>query len=383
MNIDTIYGTIKVNNPIIIRLLNSQGLSRLQNVLQHGTPDLIGMFKPTVTRYDHCIGAMVLVSKAGGSIDEQIAALLHDASHSAFSHIIDLVFKDSLQTGESYHEINMLKIISQTDIPDILGNNWIKYFDEQHFPLLERPSHQLSADRGDYVPRDMLYNTKNTLVDERWIKKYANSIISINGTHYSFIYKILNINDMVFEDITFHRLEDKEGLLLCDLLGHLNAHGVKGNKLSHDISVVRIANIAITQVIRGSFRGIYQDNTKQIKKHVFYSKLEVNGGNGSRSFGPNWIILEKMGKYTYGDLDKSHQMAYVVTDQAYNEILMIFQEAKHQKIITKEYYNELIKKTIPRSEIFDYFKSHKVPINKHQFREFLQHRAINYVETIQ
>ncbi len=36
---------------------------------------------------------MMLVNRLGGSLEEQIAALLHDVSHTAFSHVIDYVLE--------------------------------------------------------------------------------------------------------------------------------------------------------------------------------------------------------------------------------------------------------------------------------------------------
>ena len=76
-------------------------MQRLRGVLQHGITALIGITQP-VTRFDHSVGVMLLVRRLGGSLEEQIAALLHDVSHTAFSHVIDYVVDG--HDRQSYHE---------------------------------------------------------------------------------------------------------------------------------------------------------------------------------------------------------------------------------------------------------------------------------------
>ena len=79
--------------PVLIDLLHSEPIDRLRSVLQHGITGLIGLTpQPAVTRYEHSVGAMLLVRAAGGSIEAQASALLHDIAHTALSHVIDGVF---------------------------------------------------------------------------------------------------------------------------------------------------------------------------------------------------------------------------------------------------------------------------------------------------
>ena len=71
------------------------------------------------TRYEHSVGVMLLVRRFGASLDEQIAALLHDVSHTAFSHVIDYVFND--HDHQSYHEEKKEQFISGSDIARGIG----------------------------------------------------------------------------------------------------------------------------------------------------------------------------------------------------------------------------------------------------------------------
>src|SRR3974377_2195743 len=132
--LDSIYGEIDVEEPVLSDLMQTQAMQRLRGVLQHGITALIGITQP-VTRFDHSMGVMLLVRQlharhpernvmeskdernameskdernameskhARSSLEEQIAALLHDVSHTAFSHVIDYVVDG--HDRQSYHE---------------------------------------------------------------------------------------------------------------------------------------------------------------------------------------------------------------------------------------------------------------------------------------
>ena len=138
----------------MLDLMASNAMQRLQGVLQHGISALIGITEP-ITRFDHCVGAMLLVRQLDGSLTEQIAALLHDVSHTAFSHVIDYVVDG--HDRQSYHDEKKEEYLVDTDIPEILqrhGFDWRDFLHEEDYPLLEQPSPRLCADRIDYFLRD-------------------------------------------------------------------------------------------------------------------------------------------------------------------------------------------------------------------------------------
>jgi HD superfamily phosphohydrolase len=153
---DAIYGPIQITEPVINDLIGSDAVQRLKGVLQHGISGLIGITAP-ITRYDHSLGVLCLVKCFGGSVEEQIAALLHDVSHTIFSHVIDYVFDG--HDSQGYHDENKQAYVATTDLPAILashGRDWRVYLNEASFPLLEQPSPRLCADRLDYFFRDSL-----------------------------------------------------------------------------------------------------------------------------------------------------------------------------------------------------------------------------------
>ena len=152
--LDRIYGSLRLDEPVLWAILRSRPMQRLAGVLQHGITGLLGITRDT-SRLEHSIGAMILVRKLGAHLDEQIAALLHDVSHTAFSHVIDYVFGSHESQG--YHEEQKESYLARTELPALLaqyGYDWRTYLHEEDFPLLEQPSPALCADRLDYFLRD-------------------------------------------------------------------------------------------------------------------------------------------------------------------------------------------------------------------------------------
>lgn len=151
---DLIYGQVTITEPVLAALMNTAVLQRLKGIMQHGISGLIGVTAP-ISRYEHSVGAMLLVRRLGGSLAEQMAALLHDASHTAFSHVIDYVVDG--HDHQSYHDEMKEHYLGQTEVPALLaeyGYAWQDFLDESAFPLLEQPSPRLCADRLDYFLRD-------------------------------------------------------------------------------------------------------------------------------------------------------------------------------------------------------------------------------------
>lgn len=111
--------------------------------------------KWNVTRFEHSVGVMLLIKKLGGSIEEQIAGLLHDISHTAFSHVIDFVLDNPEQ---DFHDQIFEKVIQSSEIPSVLqkhGFNLLSILPIEKWSLLEQPLPSLCADRIDYTLRDL------------------------------------------------------------------------------------------------------------------------------------------------------------------------------------------------------------------------------------
>ena len=135
---DELYGKVEVTESVLLDLMASDAMQRTKRVSQHGITALLGI-TPPFSRFDHSVGAMLLVRRLGGAVEEQIAALLHDISHTAFSHVIDFVFDD--HSGQSYHEEKKEEVVANSDVPTILrrhGKDWHAFMDEDEFSILEQ-----------------------------------------------------------------------------------------------------------------------------------------------------------------------------------------------------------------------------------------------------
>ncbi|PSN64971.1 hypothetical protein BS50DRAFT_555260 [Corynespora cassiicola Philippines] len=165
---DEIYGEELVHEPVLVELLRSPEVQRLQGICQYGITAFLGL-TPRVTRLEHSVGAFILVRRVGGTIEEQVAALLHDISHTVLSHDVDYAL--SKLGEESYHEIHKKRYLDTTGLPDMLDRHQIdqKVFDEEQFPLVEMPSPHLCADRLDYALRDAISFGKLAMEDARRI----------------------------------------------------------------------------------------------------------------------------------------------------------------------------------------------------------------------
>lgn len=178
MNIkDSIYGQFTVE-PVIRELINTKEIQRLKNIHQGGASYLVNPLW-NVTRYDHSIGVMLLIRIMGGCVEEQIAGLLHDISHTAFSHVVDFTLNNR---EENYHEKIFEQVILDSDIANILDSYGYDFkeiiFNESKWTILEKSAPSICADRVDYTLRDMFYYGAITKKD---IDAFIESLSIVNG----------------------------------------------------------------------------------------------------------------------------------------------------------------------------------------------------------
>ncbi len=204
--IDRIYGEIEIVDRVVIDIINTDAFQRLKGVDQAGYFDVY--FPGTKhSRFEHSLGCYSLLHKFGASIEEQLAGLIHDMSHSAFSHTSDYIFESGRGASQNYQDDIFVDFVQKTNIPDILKRHGFSVgyiLDEHNFPLQETELPNLCADRIDYSLRGTsVYGLASTLdideilkhlhvIDNKWVfdnfaiaKKYAELFKKLNDIYYS------------------------------------------------------------------------------------------------------------------------------------------------------------------------------------------------------
>lgn len=202
--IDRVYGNFEIEEPVILELINSKIIQRLKDI------DQAGYFEPHFpgtahSRFEHSIGVYLLLKIYGTSIEEQIAGLIHDVSHSAFSHCIDYVLDAGSEKKHNHQDNVFDEFVRKSEIPEILKkyNLDLEYIlDDQNFPLKEKDLPDLCADRIDYSLRTATvfkkikngkYFIDNLLAENgKWIfkdfesaEKYAKLFLKLNTDYYA------------------------------------------------------------------------------------------------------------------------------------------------------------------------------------------------------
>ncbi len=152
---DPVYGFCTVEHPLLTDLLGCPSMQRLAGVDQGG---MSRAWFPGAehSRLEHSAGVMLLLARYGASLAEQAAGLIHDVSHSAFSHCMDYVLDEGSPVEQSLQDDMHRQRVLASEIPGILAGRGLDaemILDEVRFPLLERDLPDLCADRIDYALR--------------------------------------------------------------------------------------------------------------------------------------------------------------------------------------------------------------------------------------
>lgn len=152
ITVDTIYGSFDVEEPILLDLIACRGVQRLKGVHQYGVLRYATPMEE-YSRYDHSVGVFALLRKFDCSVAEQVAGLLEDTSHTAFSHVADFVF-DHHSFDTSYQDDIHGWYLRNSGIAGILEKYGYSV-DKVHprngqLIALEQPLPAMCADRIEY-----------------------------------------------------------------------------------------------------------------------------------------------------------------------------------------------------------------------------------------
>lgn len=159
--INTKWKNHKVNDRIIEVLEEHFVIQRLKQI-DVGGPIRYFLAHPPFSRYEHSVGVLALLDKFNAPVEEKTAGLLHDASHTAFSHIGDCLFYEA-NKEKSYQDIIHLEFLKKFGIEKIVEKYGIGLKDlDPDLPgyrALEQDLPDLCADRIQYIVHTgVIYN---------------------------------------------------------------------------------------------------------------------------------------------------------------------------------------------------------------------------------
>ena len=193
---DELYGKISIDSPVIIDLIESFPVQRLKGIIQSGTPEKYN--RKSFSRFEHSLGVMFCLKTIGASEEEQIAGLLHDVSHTAFSHTIDWVLEAG--NAETFQDDNHESYIKKSVIPDILekyGYSTDRIIDYHNFTLLEQNIPNLCADRADYSMKEFPQDIAKTCLANLTTKDQL-MVFKNQESAFLFADNFLNIQNNLF-----------------------------------------------------------------------------------------------------------------------------------------------------------------------------------------
>jgi HD superfamily phosphohydrolase len=150
--VSTCYGDFEVEEPVLLELIHSPAMQRLKGIHQYGVvPHMLPC--EDYSRYEHSLGVWALLRAQERPLQEQIAGLLHDVSHTAFSHFADYFF-DYFNEYESYQDSIHAWYLEASGIETILEAHGFTLEQAMpktgRYPAVYQALPDLCADRGDY-----------------------------------------------------------------------------------------------------------------------------------------------------------------------------------------------------------------------------------------
>lgn len=177
---DRVYGRIEWSSPVLTAVAESPSVQRLKGIDMAGYSSV---FYPGTShdRFQHSTGVCHLLLEYGASEAEALAGLLHDVSHTAFSHCADYALEGGSETEQDLQDNLMVSFLKRSEIPAVLaryGYGIDDIVDSTRYPLLETELPDLCADRIDYILRGALHYGYR---DEAWVRAMLDALEAKDG----------------------------------------------------------------------------------------------------------------------------------------------------------------------------------------------------------
>lgn len=224
---EALYGQFRITDRLK-QVLYSDTVQRLKTIHQNGVSYLVQP-KLSTSRLEHSIGAMCLASHLGGSEETQLYALLHDISHTPFSHFTDVLFD---RPQQNYHDDIFHEFIADSELTYLLPRlGFPKQLHSDHYPMVKSNGQDITVDRLDYCFRDLLkmgYITHNQIHNILENLITADDIIMCKNIETArFLFQqFIKVNQLIY----FNPKLEAASLVFKHILQHL----IASEKVTHD-----------------------------------------------------------------------------------------------------------------------------------------------------
>ncbi|MCK4525349.1 MAG: HD domain-containing protein [Candidatus Andersenbacteria bacterium] len=218
---DKIWGEIEIKDKLIEEIILDKDFQRMKKISQFGIFKHSFLFGIEFNRFEHSVGVYYLLKKFRANEEERLAGLLHDISHGAFSHVLDIVFADD--GNEEYADSILLEKISDSNIGRVLKKSrydLVKIVNNCGHTMLDKELPDIAADRIDYMLRDplgmnpqLIRKVTDSLVIKNREFVFNNSFFAnLFANHYYNLNK--NVWSSVFWTVNHKILADIIGLII-------------------------------------------------------------------------------------------------------------------------------------------------------------------------
>lgn len=230
---DFIYGEISIQEPVLLELIKCKSLQRLKGIDQAGyvRPYFPKTFyqDTAYSRFEHSLGVMILLKKYRASLNEQISGLIHDVSHSSFSHGIDYALSEGSPAKHNHQDNIFKQFVSNSGIPKILAKHHINInfiLNDSNFPLKEQKLPNLCADRIDYSIRSA---THFSIINQNKINYFLDNLMAVQGKWVFKNYKSAKEFAIFFHWLDKKYFSDLASGLMMFTIGEWLKHGLNNN----------------------------------------------------------------------------------------------------------------------------------------------------------
>lgn len=312
------YGGFLIDEPILVELIQSPAFERLKKVSQYGSNDYGYPTQITYSRYDHCLGVMLLLRKKGADLKTQVAGLLHDISHTAFSHSTDPLFMGGFTQG-AYQDASHVDFLKRYGIEKILKKYDLRAEDvvPEHYPMLDVPSPSLCADRLEY-------NLTGVWVDGSggWDRNEVEALLK----HIHFKDNVWYVDDIEIArrlglssiDQTLRRWGSPGAILMGTWTSEILAEALKKNLITVDDIRFYKTDGELWAIFKTSDNPFIIERIQWIEKHRDYFTVVEEDVDGDfdtilyskfRGLDPHVMVNGKLKRLT--EVDERYRLAFL------------------------------------------------------------------------